>query len=333
MLLGDRSVRLDELGPGLVAATALTADNEHEPVATLIAPGTSIRVLVNPGEEALVEMGHAVISVALLTTGALVLFIGVIVSALIVWVFRHFANAMGRINAELEAELETRIGDSLRARNALIFGLAELADYRDNDTGEHLERISTYVGLLAERLRDTGFDQIDDAWIESLCLASSLHDIGKVGIPDAVLLKPGRLDEEERRVIEQHTLLGADTLIAIRREYGADPLIDLSCQIALYHHERWDGTGYPYGLSGESIPLPARIVSVADVYDALTSQRVYKPAMPHEKAARLIREGAGTQFDPAVVAAFEAVADEFERRATASRERSADAVKLSYRAA
>lgn len=190
------------------------------------------------------------------------------------------------------------------ARNTLIFGLAKLAEYRDSDTGAHLDRISAYCQLLCVPLRDKHSD-IDSAWVDRLTLASSMHDIGKVGIPDAVLLKPGRLDDGERKVIEQHPDLGYRALDAILRHGGGDRLLEMSADIAACHHERWDGKGYPNGLAGDRIPLAARIVSVADVYDALTSLRVYKPAMPHEQAAELIRQGSGTQFDPEVVAAFD----------------------------
>jgi len=198
------------------------------------------------------------------------------------------------------------------ARNTLIFGLAKLAEYRDSDTGAHLDRISAYCQLLCVPLREK-HPEIDGAWVDRLTLASSMHDIGKVGIPDAVLLKPGRLDDAERKVIERHPDLGYRALDAILRRGGGDRLLEMSADVAACHHERWDGKGYPNGLADDRIPLAARIVSVADVYDALTSERVYKPAMPHEKAAQLLREGAGTQFDPEVVAAFERMESNFRK--------------------
>lgn len=208
------------------------------------------------------------------------------------------------------------------ARNTLIFGLAKLAEYRDSDTGSHLERISAYCQLLCVPLREK-YPEIDGAWVDRLTLASSMHDIGKVGIPDAVLLKPGRLDEAERKVIERHPDLGYRALDAILRRGGGDLLLEMSADIAACHHERWDGKGYPNQLAGDRIPLAARIVSVADVYDALTSERVYKPAMPHEKAAQLLREGIGTQFDPQVVAAF----DRMEKNFRSVRDRYAEGAK------
>ena len=176
------------------------------------------------------------------------------------------------------------------ARNTLIFGLAKLAEYRDTDTGAHLERIGVYCGLLAREMsRDHPF--MDDDWAQTLSVASSMHDIGKVGIPDAVLGKPGRLTDDERGVIQRHPGLGHRVLAEILARNGGDTLLTMSAQIAACHHERWDGAGYPEKLSGEAIPLPARIVAVADVYDALTSARVYKAAMTHAEASKVIRRG------------------------------------------
>ena len=214
------------------------------------------------------------------------------------------------VNQALE-DAQERQRMALVARHTLIFGLAKLAEYRDSDTGTHLDRISAYSQILASELRPA-LPEIDDDWIERLLLASAMHDIGKVGVPDAVLCKPGRLTDDERKVIQTHPGLGSDALQAILQLSGSDALLEMSADIASCHHERWDGKGYPAGLEGERIPLAARIVSVADVYDALTSARVYKPAMPHAEAARLIREGSGTQFDPQVVAAFERAASLFE---------------------
>ena len=217
---------------------------------------------------------------------------------------RRHDSILVRLNQNLEQEVLRQVRGGLTIRNALIFGLAKLADYRDTDTGKHLERICRYCEILAGELR-AEFEEIDEGWIEHLRLAAPMHDIGKVGIPDAILLKPGSLSDRERRLMEQHTLIGADTLVAIRRRVGNDELINMCIQVALYHHERWDGTGYPFGLSGETIPLCARVVALADVYDALTSDRVYKRAMPHQEARGLILANRGTHFDPRVVDAFE----------------------------
>lgn len=217
--------------------------------------------------------------------------------------YRSALQAKAWQAAERERALAERQRDMLRSRNTLIFALAKLAESRDTETGEHLERIAAYSRVLAEQLRVTTPDLTDD-WILNLQLASSLHDIGKVGIPDAVLLKPGRLTPEERLVIERHPAIGAEALDAILARQPGDSLLAMARNIAAGHHERWDGTGYPDRLAGEAIPLEARIVSVADVYDALTSKRIYKPAMSHEEALRVIVEGRGAQFDPQVVDAL-----------------------------
>lgn len=224
---------------------------------------------------------------------------------------RRYHDTVERANAELQREVACQVREGLAKRNALIFGLAKLADYRDTDTGAHLERIGLYARLLAKQLRPR-HDCIDDSWIERLSLASSLHDIGKVGIPDRILLKPGRLTPEERAEMEKHTLIGADTLIAIRQKLGPDAFIDMGVEIALQHHEKWDGTGYPFGLAGEDISLAARIVAMADFYDAVTSKRVYKDAMSHEETLDLIVSLRGTHFDPDVVDAFLECARRFD---------------------
>lgn len=217
--------------------------------------------------------------------------------------YRLLLQAKAFHEAEKRRLIEERQAQELRSRNTLIFALAKLAESRDTDTGEHLERIAAYCRVLAEQLRGS-HPALTDDWIHNLQLASSLHDIGKVGIPDGVLLKAGRLTPEERTVIERHPVIGADALDAILDRTKGDGLLEMARNIAASHHERWDGKGYPRGLAGEAIPFEARIVAVADVYDALTSQRVYKPAMPHAEAIRLIREGRGTQFDPQVVDAL-----------------------------
>lgn len=234
-------------------------------------------------------------------------------TGLLSWLsIRRHDRALRQWNRQLENEVDRRISQFGKSRDALVLGLAKLADYRDNETGEHLERICRYSVLLAERLARSGRHPIDGAWIERLRMAASMHDIGKVGVADHVLLKPDKLTDAEYEQIKAHPTIGADTLMAIRKQFDNDPLIDMGIEVALGHHERWDGGGYPIGLRGESIPLSARIVAVADVYDALRSRRVYKPAMPHDKAVSIIREGRGSQFDPAVVDALIEIQREIE---------------------
>ncbi|HMN95312.1 MAG TPA: response regulator [Phycisphaerales bacterium] len=221
----------------------------------------------------------------------------------------HSRGYRAQLRAQAYAESERRrlIAERqaalLSSRDTLIFGLAKLAESRDSETGQHLERIAAYSRLLAEQLR-AAQPELDDEWIRNLQIASSLHDIGKVGIPDSVLLKQGKLTPEERLVIERHPVIGAEALDAILERQRDDALLRMARNIAAAHHERWDGRGYPARAAGAAIPLEARIVSVADVYDALTSKRVYKPAMSHEEAVGIIVAGRGTQFDPAIVDAL-----------------------------
>jgi cyclic di-GMP phosphodiesterase len=214
--------------------------------------------------------------------------------------YRSMLQAGAYARAETQRLVAERQAETIRSRNTLIFALAKLAESRDSDTGEHLERIAAYSRLLAEQLR-VSIPDLTDEWIHNLQLASSLHDIGKVGISDGVLLKAGKLSPEERKAMERHPGIGAEALDAILARQPDDALLRMARNIAASHHERWDGTGYPAGLRGTDIPLEARIVSVADVYDALTSKRVYKPPMSHDEAIRIITAGQGTQFDPRVV--------------------------------
>lgn len=279
-------------------------------------PETQTKVLVlhpNTGLAAEARrMGHALL-LWMALGGAGILVMTILGSALLV---RRYDSILIRANQKLEAELDRRVKRSLAIRNGLIFGLAKLADYRDTDTGKHLERICKYSEMLAEALRGE-FSEITRAWIDLLRLAASMHDIGKVGIADAILLKPGVFTPEERRLMELHPLIGADTLVHIRQRVGDDDLLNMGIQITLSHHERWDGKGYPYGLSAEQIPLAARIVALADMYDALTSKRVYKAAMTHEQARDIIRKNRGTHFDARVVDAFEKIQADFDRERAA----------------
>lgn len=272
-------------------------------IATRYVPELNARLVVHQPEAGLVSLSSsATLVVGLVASMAALVVLGS--TALSThWVMRRYDNVLERINKGLEGEVAWRTHENLAARDALILGLAKLADCRDNETGMHLERISEYSRTLAEQLAPR-HEQIDEAWIERIGLASSMHDIGKVGLPDDILLKPGALTPAERLRMQTHTSIGADTLLAIRMRLGEDELLDMSIQIALEHHEKWDGTGYPLRVTGEQIALPARVVALADVYDALTSKRVYKAAMTHEQAREIIVDGRGTHFDPHIVDAF-----------------------------
>lgn len=216
-------------------------------------------------------------------------------------------------NEHLEELVRTKVSELTASHLATIYSLARLAEARDHYTGEHLDRVQRYCELLARTLnRNSVYGaHIDDQYIENIKYASSLHDIGKVAIPDHILLKPGKLTEDEFRVMKTHTLVGANTLREVRRQYGQNAFIDMGIDIALSHHEKWNGNGYPNAVSGDSIPLSARIMSLVDVYDALRSQRSYKSVIPHEECCEVIREEKGISFDPAIVEAFLKVKEEF----------------------
>ena len=193
-----------------------------------------------------------------------------------------------------------------RVRAETVIGLATLTECRDHDTGLHLERVSDLCRIIAGELRRTPplDSYITDEYVEDLVLSSVLHDIGKVGIPDFILLKSDKLSAEEFEAIKAHTTVGSDALTAIEKRMNGRTFFALGKQIAYSHHEYWDGGGYPMGLSGDDIPLSARIVAVADAYDAITSDRIYRKALPHDEAMRRIRHSSGTQFDPRVVDAL-----------------------------
>lgn len=201
---------------------------------------------------------------------------------------------------------------SVESREMALFALAKLAESRDNETGAHLERVREYSRLLARPLLARGSPGVDEEFIRNIYLTSPLHDIGKVGIPDSVLLKPARLSDREFEIMKGHTMIGAETLDAVLKLTPEAAFLRMARDIALTHHEQWSGGGYPRGIKGESIPLAGRLVAIADVYDALTSKRVYKGAYPHEVACCIIREGAGTQFDPALVDVFAELQSQFE---------------------
>jgi putative two-component system response regulator len=215
-----------------------------------------------------------------------------------------------------ELRVRLRVGErilSLESRDLTIFALAKLSESRDEQTGAHLERMREYCRILADELSQWPqyADVVDGEYVQLLYLTSPLHDIGKVGIPDRVLLKPGRLTPEEFEIMKQHTLIGGETLAAAARAHPEAQFLTMAREIALTHHEHFDGGGYPRGLKGTDIPLCGRITALADVYDALTSKRVYKPAFPHAEARSIIIRGRGTQFDPDVLAAFLRREDDF----------------------
>jgi len=223
-------------------------------------------------------------------------------------------------NRTLEVLVTERTQELAITQDVTILCMAGLAEARDNETGNHIRRTQHYVKLLANTLRKNPrfADDLNEQAIELLFKSAPLHDIGKVGIPDRILLKPGRLDAAEFEIMKTHTTLGRDAiagaeqaLLASTGNHSGSSFLGYAREIAYSHQEKWDGSGYPQGLSGTEIPLSARLMAVADVYDALISKRVYKPAFSHEEAVRIITEGKGQHFDPDVVTAFEQVLDEF----------------------
>ena len=217
-------------------------------------------------------------------------------------------------NTWLEAEVARRTEEVMAVQDVGIHALAELAETRDPETGNHIKRTQEYIATLAAQLRKSGRYQVmlSDSYINLLIKSAPLHDIGKVGIPDAILLKPGRLTAEEMVVMRTHSELGAAAIGKAVRSTGKPvPFLELAQEIAHWHHEKWDGSGYPDGLAGEAIPFSARLMAVADVYDALISKRVYKPPMRHCDAVEIICNAREKHFDPDVVDCFVKLTTEF----------------------
>jgi putative two-component system response regulator len=218
--------------------------------------------------------------------------------------------------------VQQQVIDISDAHLANIFNLAKLAESRNYDIGKHLERVRTFCRLLSVKLsRNPRYEkEIDPEFTSNIYNASPLHDIGKAVIPEEILVKRGKLTREEFDIMKSHADQGARTLEAMRLEYPENSFLAMGIAITRHHHERWDGGGYPQGLSGEEIPLSARIMAVADVYDALRSVRCYKPAYTHEHSADFIMRESGTHFDPQIVEAFSELSDDFRE----SRERMDD---------
>jgi response regulator RpfG family c-di-GMP phosphodiesterase len=220
----------------------------------------------------------------------------------------------------LLGKLTHSLESTLASRTATVMGLAKLAEYRDNETGAHLIRMQQYANMLAkQRLTDEHVpEELTDAFIQEISLSAILHDIGKVGIADHILLKPGRLSVEEFEQIKAHPVIGEKVLNSLLAYAPQCTFIRMGRDIAGAHHEKWDGSGYPNGLAGESIPLSARIVALVDVYDALTSPRCYKRPFSHEEAMALILEGKGKHFDPKLVDSFMVISEQFSVLSKAS---------------
>ena len=227
---------------------------------------------------------------------------------------RRHKQLLEDYNAELEQRVKQQVEEVVSSHMALIFAMSKLTESRDRDTGTHLERVREYCIELSRELGGhyAYRDEVDEEFIRTMYMACPLHDIGKVAIPDNILRKPGRLTAAEYEVMKRHTILGAATLRAVDREHPGNRFVQMGIEIAEYHHECWDGSGYPHGLSEKEIPLPARIVGLCDVYEALTSRRCYKDSFSHEESVEIIRAGRGSHFDPDVVDAFMQIEPAFQ---------------------
>lgn len=217
-------------------------------------------------------------------------------------------------NKFLEQEIRRRTQEVTQVQDVTIMVLASLAETRDSDTGNHIRRTQYYVRALAEKLREEEQykELLTDQYIDVLFKSAPLHDIGKVGIPDRILLKPGPFEGNEFEIMKQHTVLGRDAIEHAEDQLGVKvDFLKVAKEIAYSHQEKWDGSGYPDGLSGEAIPLSARLMALADVYDALICRRIYKEPMPHDQAVEIIKQGSGSHFDPTLVKHFEEIQNEF----------------------
>ena len=228
---------------------------------------------------------------------------------------KAYADFLTDKTTYLENEVARRTQEISAIQDVTIQAMASLAETRDSDTGNHIRRTQFYVKALANKLKNhVRFQSVlSDNMIDMIFKSAPLHDIGKVGIPDRILLKPGRFDPAEFEIMKTHTTLGRDAIQAAENSLGLKvDFLSLAKEIAYGHQEKWDGSGYPLGLVGEAIPVSARVMAVADVYDALISRRVYKDSMPHDKAVAIIDEAKGKHFDPDIVDAFLSIQDEIK---------------------
>jgi putative two-component system response regulator len=216
---------------------------------------------------------------------------------------------------KLEEMVQEKTRELMITRDVAIETLGSLAEYRNLETGNHIKRTMYYVRLLAQKLQEhPNFkDSLTNEKIENLWKSAPLHDIGKVGVPDRILLKPGDLTPEELIEMRKHTVYGWNALTESASRLGSDSFLKTAQEMAYTHHEKWDGTGYPQGLKGAEIPVSGRLMAVADVYDALITKRVYKPAFLHDEAVAIIKAGSGTAFDPDIVEVFLQIEDDFRR--------------------
>ncbi len=318
LLRGDQSAPITQMASQAEASSSklitgkVALDGEVHVFTGLSLPKLNVILSVYQSDMSIDFFIASVIRPVMQVGYVLMVFIVGVTAIVTIFLVDCYEAGLTEANARLEKKVNDRTKSLVRTRNAVVFGLAKLTESRDRDTGEHLERIRTYVTILATELAK-GNPEIDYRYVADLAVASSLHDIGKVGIPDAVLLKKGELTPAERRAMELHTVLGGECLAAIQTQLEEDDFLEVAHQIAIAHHEQWDGAGYPHGLQGKQIPLAARIVALADVYDALTTTRPYKGPSSHAEAREWIATRYATHFDPVVVESFIAREADFKR--------------------
>lgn len=222
-------------------------------------------------------------------------------------------DELEKYSRHLKQLVEEKVQEISASQMATIYALIKLAESRDDETGAHIERTASFCRLLAEKARliPEYAEEVNDTFLETIFKASPLHDVGKVGIPDNILLKPDKLTDHEFEIMKTHVQIGYDALVNVAQQYDKNEFLKMGMEIALYHHEKWNGSGYMKGLTGDAIPLSARIMALADVYDALRSKRVYKEAFSHEKSMEIIISDKGSHFDPVLVDIFVQHQEEF----------------------
>ncbi len=273
-------------------------------------PGLGIMILAQQREAPLVAaISQIVISIksAGLAVAVALVAVSLFFTAGIV---ERYESRMSAVHGQIDNLADQKSDKLLATRHAVIVELAKLVESRDSSAGEHLDRVRAYTEILGRELSDK-IPSLTEETISVMGLTSCLHDIGNVSVPESIFQNAGKLTDEQRVTMQKHTTLGGERLQAIKQKDGQDQFIDVACEIAFAHHERWDGSGYPNGLIEENIPLSARIVALADVYDALTTKRVYNQPATHAEARQIILVGKKRQFDPAVVDAFLATEDQF----------------------
>lgn len=225
-------------------------------------------------------------------------------------IFLEMMDSSRQYTSEIQAQKD-RIS---KMQHSMIVVLADMVESRDENTGMHIHKTAEYVRIILEKMKQMGLhkDFITDKYITNVVNSAPLHDIGKIRIPDQILNKPGKLTDEEFAIMKSHAAAGGEMIEKVIKQVPDSSFLKEAKSIAAYHHEKWNGTGYPYGLAGEDIPFSARVMAVADVFDALVSKRIYKPQMPIEKAFSIIREGSGTHFDPEVVDVFFAAREQIQ---------------------